>query len=292
MEIALISAAFDLPRAEGDEMGALGFSKILVVDDDEWIREGARAVLEERDFQVLLAQDGAQGLALALQEQPRIVVVDVLMPEMDGFTFVRHLRTNPQFALTPVVFMTALREAKDRITGFQLGADEYLQKPFNLAELPRRIMTALAARRELETRFRSFSRSEPCCPALSGTFDRVGLASVLGILSQGGRTGLLRLSAPGALEALLFLVGGRIHRAEIQGEGQVRDPAKLGRIFGWLSGAFEFYPTPLSVADELKVSTVALLLREAREEACPADPGPGPGRDRSLANTPTRVGRF
>lgn len=269
-------------------MGALGFSKVLVIDDDEWILEGARVVLEERGFKVLLAQDGAQGFDLALTERPRIIVVDVLMPEVDGFTFVRHLRANPRFALTPVVFMTALRAAKDRITGFQLGADEYLQKPFNLAELPRRIMTALAARKELETKFKRMIRPEPCGPALSGTFDRVGLASVLGILSQGGKTGLLRLSASGALDALLFLVGGRIHRAEIQGEGQVRDPAQLGRIFSWLSGTFEFYPAPLSVADELKVSTGALLLREAREGGRPVLAAPGLGTEGPLAEAPIR----
>ncbi len=253
-------------------MGALGFSKVLVVDDDEWILEAARAVLEERGFEVLLAPDGVRGLELALEEHPRIVVVDVLMPEMDGFTFVRHLRSNPEFALTPVVFLTAMREPKHRILGFQLGADEYLQKPFNVAELPRRIITALAARKELETRFRMLTRPEPSGPSLSGTFDRVGLASLLGILSQYGKTGLLRLSALGALEALLYLVGGRIHRAEIQGEGRVTDPAQLRRVFGWLSGAFEFYPTPLHVADELQVSTAAILLREAGEGPLPSRP--------------------
>jgi DNA-binding response OmpR family regulator len=72
------------------------------------------------------------------------------MPEMDGWTFIRQLRSVPHFALVPVLFLTSKGAAPDRIAGYQLGADDYLGKPVNLAELPRRVMKALAHRRQLE----------------------------------------------------------------------------------------------------------------------------------------------
>ena len=108
---------------------------ILVVEDDAFIRANLKLFLDLENYRVLEAENGAQGLALALSANPDLILCDVMMPEIDGFEMLARLRADPAWYEVPFIFLTASAEGDTRKAGLALGADEYLTKPFNLAEV-------------------------------------------------------------------------------------------------------------------------------------------------------------
>ncbi len=114
--------------------------RILVVDDEPNIVELARMYLEQEGFQVESASDGAQALELIEGRQPALVVLDLMLPEVDGFEVCRRTRAKSE---VPIIMLTARDEDVDKIVGLELGADDYLTKPFNPRELVARIKAIL-----------------------------------------------------------------------------------------------------------------------------------------------------
>ncbi|MBF2077264.1 MAG: response regulator transcription factor [Synechococcales cyanobacterium T60_A2020_003] len=108
---------------------------ILVVDDDLGTRLSVSDYLELSGYLVVTAPDGQSAIAMVEQYQPHLIITDVTMPKVDGYEFVRRVRTQPMFRLLPVIFLTAHNTTEDRIKGYQLGCDAYLPKPFELKEL-------------------------------------------------------------------------------------------------------------------------------------------------------------
>lgn len=108
---------------------------VLVADDDLGTRLSIGDYLEICGYSVITAQNGKQALGLVEEYQPHLIVTDVTMPEMDGYEFVRRVRLRPAFRLLPVIFLTERTSTQERIRGYQLGADNYLRKPFELEEL-------------------------------------------------------------------------------------------------------------------------------------------------------------
>jgi len=122
--------------------------RILIVDDDQRIINFLRSKLEASGYEVLTAGNGLEGLEQAQAQEPDLIVLDLLMPKMDGLEMLKELRS---FSAVPVIILTAKGADADRIKGFQLGADDYLPKPFNPDELVARIK---AIRRRVEPRER------------------------------------------------------------------------------------------------------------------------------------------
>ena len=118
-------------------------AKILVVDDDVAINELIKINLELQGYKVIQAFNGIEGFALAKQESPEIIVLDVMMPEVDGFTVAQRVRQCPDIAETPIIMLTALSELNDKVNGFNLGVDDYLTKPFEVEELVVRVRALL-----------------------------------------------------------------------------------------------------------------------------------------------------
>jgi len=116
-------------------------AKLLVVDDEPNIRELLTTSLRFAGFEVIPAADGAEALKLAEQHRPDLVVLDVMMPDMDGFTVTRKLRERGRDI--PVLFLTARDETGDKITGLTVGGDDYVTKPFSLEEVVARIRAVL-----------------------------------------------------------------------------------------------------------------------------------------------------
>lgn len=114
--------------------------RILVVEDDDGIVRAVRAYLERAGFEVSVASDGLQGLHQALAEPPTLIVLDWMLPGLDGLEFMRRLRREQR---TPVIMLTARTEENDRIVGLELGADDYVTKPFSPRELVARVKAVL-----------------------------------------------------------------------------------------------------------------------------------------------------
>ncbi len=118
-------------------------NKILVIDDDLAINELIKVNLELAGYRVIQAFDGVKGFALAKQENPSLVVLDVMMPEVDGFTVAQRIRKNPTTAEVPILMLTALSQINDKVRGFDIGVDDYLVKPFEMDELLVRVRALL-----------------------------------------------------------------------------------------------------------------------------------------------------
>jgi two-component system KDP operon response regulator KdpE len=114
--------------------------KILIIDDDRALTEMLAQKLEPRGFEVLSAERGLDGLKMAYENHPDMVILDVMMPEMDGWETCRRLR---ELSDVPILMLTGKVSEEDVVRGFQLGADDYVRKPFNLKELEGRIRAIL-----------------------------------------------------------------------------------------------------------------------------------------------------
>jgi len=109
--------------------------QVLLVDDEPGLREAVQAYLEDSGFAVEVAGNAQEGWQLLQQSLPDLVISDVMMPQVDGYQFLKQMREDPRFKSLPVVFLTARGMTSDRIQGYQAGCDAYLPKPFDPDEL-------------------------------------------------------------------------------------------------------------------------------------------------------------
>lgn len=118
--------------------------KILIVDDDLDTLRLVGLMLQRQGYRIIAAANGEQGLAKALEEKPDLILLDVMMPDMDGYEVARRLRKNPATASTPILMFTAKSQLDDKVTGFEAGADDYLTKPTHPSELQAHVKALLA----------------------------------------------------------------------------------------------------------------------------------------------------
>ncbi|UPK70352.1 response regulator transcription factor [Chitinophaga filiformis] len=127
-------------------------SKVLLIEDEWQLGQIVKDSLEMRGFEMLYAADGKEGLRLYQEHKPDVVVLDIMMPNMDGFTVTTEIRR--QDKTTPIIFLTAKSQTTDVVKGFELGGNDYLKKPFSMDELIVRIKALLQ-------RFKEMPASEP-----------------------------------------------------------------------------------------------------------------------------------
>ncbi len=129
---------------------------ILVIEDDDIVSQTIEHCLRRENFRVILARNGVEGLQLVKRHIPDLVVLDIIMPGMDGLTVCREMRADPQVSDIPVLILTARTKDEDKVKGFLAGADDYLSKPFNIEEFTLRVRAIL---RRTEAHHSSTSRS-------------------------------------------------------------------------------------------------------------------------------------
>ena len=129
---------------------------ILVIEDDDIVARTIERSLRGEEFRVSLANSGVEGLKTARRRPPDLVILDIIMPGMDGYTVCREMRADPLLADVPILFLTAKIKDEDKIAGFTAGADDYLCKPFNIDELILRLRAILRrARSQVPTQVAS-----------------------------------------------------------------------------------------------------------------------------------------
>lgn len=124
-------------------------AKLLLVDDEPGVRESVQAYLEDNEeFSVQVASNANEAWNLLQQELPDLVISDIMMPQVDGYQFLKKLRDDPRYTALPVIFLTARGMTSDRIQGYDVGCDAYISKPFDPEELESIIKNVLKRRQE------------------------------------------------------------------------------------------------------------------------------------------------
>ncbi|HEX7555593.1 MAG TPA: response regulator transcription factor [Leptolinea sp.] len=118
-------------------------SQVLIIEDDTIVARTVERCLRGGEFHVTVANTGVEGLQISRRQPPDMVILDVIMPGMDGYAVCREMRADPMLKDVPILFLTAKAKEEDRITGFLAGADDYLSKPFNVDELLLRVRAIL-----------------------------------------------------------------------------------------------------------------------------------------------------
>jgi two-component system, OmpR family, response regulator RpaA len=124
-------------------LGSFTMPRVLVIDDDAAIAEIVCINLEMAGYEVNQAPDGIQGQAMAIQTQPDLIVLDLMLPKVDGYTICQRLRRDERTVDIPVLMLTALSQTQNKVEGFNAGADDYLTKPFEIEEMLARVRALL-----------------------------------------------------------------------------------------------------------------------------------------------------
>ena len=211
-------------RARQRQMAA----RILIVDDEQLITTMIGALLDAEGYETLQGADGTDAIRLMEVAVPDVVLCDLAMPTMDGFELLRWVRGNPRVSHVPFVVLTAHGEVENRLEAMQLGADEFLTKPFDTADLITKVRH-LAAKVD-----RAKSLGSTTSADLAGDLSEVSLADIFHILEMGRKTGRIELRRGDADGCVYFEEGRPVHA---EGEGWYGDDAIL-RFISWQSGHF------------------------------------------------------
>lgn len=213
--------------------------KILIIDDDVDTLRLVGLMLQRQGYQISAASNGSQGLTKALEERPDLILLDVMMPDMDGYEVARRLRKNPATQTIPILMFTAKTQLDDKVAGFEVGADDYLTKPTHPTELQAHVKALLA---------RSAQKEKPAGESAVAAQEKRGY--VIGVTSARGGLGVTSL-AVNLAAAIYSRVQSDVVFAELTpGEGT------LGLDFG--------YQNPKGLTDLLQ-GTVAEITREKVE---------------------------
>jgi len=230
-------------------------AKVLAVDDDPINLSVLFNYLSEMGLTVVTAQDGESALEQIEYERPDIILLDILMPDMDGFEICRHLKANPATSDIPVIFMTALIDVGDVIKGFEIGAVDYITKPFHQKELLARITTHITLQCQ-RTELSELNTTKNKFFSLVA-HDMKEILSTLVSLSN-----FLAMSLPGNED-------NNLPRAAKMLESSVQNAIKLlENLLNWAkvqNGTMEFHPE-ITDLQKIVLENVVLLRGSAREK--------------------------
>jgi CheY-like chemotaxis protein len=235
--------------------GAMPGKRVLVVDDSALIRQVLSDALSAKDYTVVTAADGAEALRLIAEDRPDLVIADILMPEMDGWALCEQLRRAEATCNLPLILLTTERDVPKRIKGLEMGADDYVCKPFSKEEVVARVDSLL--RRATDDRRRSGKTATLEPLHLMGHTDHIGVPDLLQLMGLNGKSGTLHLR--GRSVGRIFFRDGQIINAELQG---LRGKKALFRIMAWPEARFEFEPgdPARQVETALDASTSSVLM--------------------------------
>jgi CheY-like chemotaxis protein len=244
---------------------------ILLVASDEPTRSSIAGALTGRGYQITSFTQGDEALKNALAASPGVIVLDVAAPHLDVAVFVRTLRTHPESALVPVLFLGEQAPVEEKIQGFQLGSDDFLTKPVDPREVELRVAVANKLREKAESVLRPKNMDSPdfsspgMLTAFRGTLDQIGLPSILSLVDMERKTGMLVLVLePGKEKARVYFRDGRVMRALYDKKDRPKNAALVYELLGRTEGKFEFRNMVVDSKDEVLSPTAHLLLEGAR----------------------------
>jgi CheY-like chemotaxis protein len=239
--------------------------KILIVDDDLWIQREVLAALDGQGYQLMAASNGVTALACAVAAPPDVILSDVVMPVMDGWSLLRRVRQHPRLMGVPFVLMTGQAEVEDLKRGFRLGADDYVPKPFEAQDLRDRVDHLLYRTTASSGAYVRPSEVGVVSDAFgfAGALADLSLTALLSFLDMERKSGMLVVRRDGE-RGRVFVREGRVVGARID-----RGPVLLGAeavywMLRWSGGKFEFRALSVDMSDEVQCPTAYLVLEGAR----------------------------
>ncbi len=236
--------------------------RVLIVDDDSDLLALMSLNFSRLGAEVVVALDGDEGLLAALKHRPDVVVSDILMPRMSGWSLVKHVRSHPSLALVPFVFLTELASDQDRLLGYSLGADDYVPKPFVLDELLLRVRRVYQRSQHLVQRVRVPSADEQSPDDFSGSLAAMGVPTVLGVLDMERSSGVLHVKSSRGKAEIKIRFGSPC-AATIAGT-KLRNEQAIYETVRWREGRFHFKISTKPPEGNIQLSTTQLLLEGAR----------------------------
>lgn len=233
--------------------------RILIADDDPKLLALLKSNLQKEGYATIEVLDGEAALEQIQHEKPDLILADITMPKIDGFELCKIVRDNPDLAYIPFIFLTAKGELRDRVQGLNLGADDYISKPFHITEVTARIKVVL-------------QRSAPDLGAgqnegesdLRGNLEQMSLAELIQTLVMNRKTGGLKIINQATVGKMHFTSGELIQASmgDYQGEEAVY------RILTWDEGYFEFDSKETVDKPAITTGTTSLLMEgfNQREE--------------------------
>ncbi len=207
--------------------------RVLLAEDEALMAQMMADMLTEMQIEVSVAHDGREALRLAGASRPDLILLDCMMPELDGFEVAAALKASPETQDIPVIFLTARGRVEDKIRGLELGAEDYLIKPVRREEMVARVRNVL---RRIESRR---ATAPPESSLMRGRLEVMGLPNLFQVLEAERRTGTLRLTRDGRRGEILFLEG----RVAYAVEGECQGEAAVYRMLAWDTGDFELEQT-------------------------------------------------
>jgi len=255
-EIAKFIAERSLADAEKSEALTVGPLDVMVVDDNPRSCDLLANLFLHRGDTVRKAANGIEALGLCLKRPPDVLLLDIEMPQMDGWQLLRVMRSRPSLSSVPVLFVTALCQPEERLRAFRLGVDDFIAKPWRAEEVLARVDRIVMGARQ--GRGAAIARK-----TLRGDLAQVPIASVLSFLQLERMTGVLLLVKDRS--ARIYIQDGRPLRIEVERTTLLAKAKQmLFQVLSWSEGQFEFAAQEVACDDELGMSATTILLEYSR----------------------------
>ena len=203
---------------------------VLVVEDDTSMARVLEVQLRTGGYKVLHAADGEEGLKVALEHAPDLILSDIMMPLMDGYELCRNVKRNPKLWQIPVILLSAKADRASVIHGYAVGAAKYLIKPMKREELYKaidlRLKYAAKARQTLERKARD----------MEGDLARIDIFKILDLFSIGGWSGYIELTNEVGKRGCVYLEHGAIDKCSLEGQFS---PYSIFLLLSWEEGTFK-----------------------------------------------------
>ncbi len=229
---------------------------ILVADDEKHILKLIQIPLEGQGHRVLMAHDGDEAWAMLKKNLPDLIISDVMMPGKNGFEVLKLARADAQTRSIPFIFLTARATVDDKIRGLEMGADDYLTKPFHIQELVARVKMVLV-RVEANARV---SKTTNESGGIFGNLEQMPLPDLLQVMEMGWRTGVITLDGDSD-SGKLYIDNGKIVNASYR---NLKGELAVYRMLKWKRGKFEFKECPIEVEKLIYDSPQALMMEGMR----------------------------
>lgn len=239
--------------------------KILIVEDDPWMQRELLAALDGRGYELMPASNGVTALARTCGTLPDLILSDVVMPVMDGWTLLKRVRHSPRLAGVPFMFLSAHSSPQDLQRAFRLGADDFVPKPFDVKDLAERIDHMLYRTAHTSGGFVRPSEVGAVTDkfGFTGSLGDISVTALLSFLDMERKTGMVILRN-GEERGRVFVRDGRVISARLDRGPSLTNAEAIYWMLRWSAGKFEFRTLVIDMDDEVRCPTAFLVLEGAR----------------------------